>query len=170
MAGEWGGERARLEEGGDWRREQEEGREAGRVVGPRVVGRCASLGEGGGPAGRSLSGYPASALAPLPPLPPALRVAAGRKGPASGSMGPGEGCWHKWKGRCTQGAGTQRHRGGMSLLWVAGLGPRPGSREVGASRIRLRWSKSPEKRAGGCVRAPEHPKPHPLTGAQEERS
>ena len=125
--GEWGGEKARLEEGGDRRREQEEGREAGRAVRPRVGGRCALL-RGGRTAASRRPGPPP--WHPYPVFLPASALRQVRGARRLGSSGPREGCWQKWKGRCTRGAGTRRwrvrgRRGGTSLLRTAGLGPSP---------------------------------------------
>ena len=105
-AGEWGGEQARLEEGGDWRRErEEEGRRGGGWEGdPGWVEGAPRWGARGPQPPRApglLSGAPTLFL-------PASTLRQVREARRLGSSGPREGCWQKWKGRCTKGAGTRR--------------------------------------------------------------
>ncbi|KAB0401357.1 hypothetical protein E2I00_005016, partial [Balaenoptera physalus] len=75
---------------------------------------------------------------------------------------------------CTEGVGGPQPPGapGLRLGIPTPFSSRPPlcGRTVGASRPPLPPPKSPKERVGGCVGAPEQNKPHPLTGAREERS
>lgn len=127
------------------------GRGVGRRASAAGGGRRLEAGAGGGrEAGRAGGYHPGwvegaprwGARGQQPPRAPGLRFGAPtlflpastlrqvREARRLGSSGPREGCWPKWKGRCTKGPGTRRwqvrgHRGGTSLLRIARLGPSP---------------------------------------------
>lgn len=176
-AGEWGGEQARLEEGGDWRRgREEEGRRkgggAGGGVPPRLGGRCASL-RG---ARAAASPRPRSPLWRPYPFPPGLHPAAGQRGPASGVFGTEgrmlaevEGSVHE-RSRDAALAGPRAQRRDVSPADCTARAEPSGLGGWGQADLPSPPPKSTKERVGGCVGALAHHKPHALPGAREARS